>query len=73
MFFSEGLELNGDVLEGQSPFLLQVVVLLQTTTHMPFVLLVVLRDLRLALLEDLDLEATLAWPLLAQVNVKLLN
>ena len=40
---------------------------------MTLILLVVLCDLRLALLEDFDLKASLSWPLLTKVLVKLLN
>ena len=40
---------------------------------MPLVLLVVLRDLRLALLEYFDFETSLSGPLLAQVLIELLN
>ena len=68
-----GLEFNANILESQSPLLLQSIVLLQASTHMPLVVLVVLGDLRLALLEDLDLETTFSGPLLSQVLVKFLD
>ena len=73
MLLLECLELCTDVLEGQAPLLLQVVVLLEAGAHVSLVVLVMLRDLRLPLLEDLDLETSLPGPLLAQVLVKLLN
>ena len=73
MLVLKGLEFNADVLKGKSPLLLQVVVLLETGAHVSLVVLVVLRDLRLALLENFDLKATLPGPLLPQVLVKLLH
>ena len=60
-----GLELRANVLEGKSPLFLQRVVLLKASAHVPFILLVVLRDLRFALLEDFNLQTTLARPLLS--------
>lgn len=66
-------ELGTDVLEGQTPLLLQRVVFLEAGAHMPLILLVVFADLRLALLEDLDFEPALARPLLAQVLIKLFD
>jgi len=67
------LELISDAFEGDTPLLLQQVVLLETSTHMPLILLVVLGDLRFALLEDFNFEATLARPLLSQILVQLLH
>lgn len=69
MFVLEGLELDADVLQRQAPLLLQVVVLLEAAADVPLVLLVVLCDLRLALLENLDFEATFPGPLLPQIHV----
>ena len=40
---------------------------------MALILLVMLRNLRFALLEDFDLETALPWPLLTQVLIKFLN
>ena len=67
------LELSSNALEGQSPFFLKQIVFLKASSHMPFVLLVVLGDLRFTLLEDFNFKATLTWPLLSQILIELLN
>ncbi len=47
--------------------------LLKALAHLPFVFLVVLSDLSLALLIDFDFEATLPRPLLPQVLLQFIN
>ena len=73
MFVLVSLELFANVLEFKGPLFLEHVVFLETGTHMSLVLLVVLGDLRFAFLEHFDFEATLSWPLLSQILIKLLN
>ena len=73
MLVLKGLEFNSNVLKCECPLLLQIVVFLKTSAHVSLIVLVVLGDLRLALLKHLHLEATLAWPLLAQVLIQLLH
>lgn len=71
--FLEYFEFSADGFQGQSPLLLQKVVLFEASSHVSFILLVVLRDLRLPLLEDFDLKTTLPRPLLPQILIELLN
>ena len=70
MLFLVGLELNADALKGNGPLILQVVVLFETVTYVSLVVLVVLGDLRFALLEHLNFKSTLPWPLLSKVLIK---
>ena len=69
----EILKLLRHLVQHQSPGLLKVVVLLKATSDLPFVLSIMICDLRLSLLVDLNLEASFTWPLLSQVFIKLFN
>ena len=64
---------NANTLKGKTPFFLEHVVFLEATANVTLILLVVLCDLRLALLENLNLKATLSGPLLSQVLIELFN
>ena len=63
----------GDVFYVELPLLLQVVALLEAGADLSFVFLVVRSDLALALLVDLNFQATLSWPLLSEVLIELVN
>ena len=63
----------GDVFNIELPLLLQEVALLEAGADLSFVFLVVRGDLALALLVDLNFQATLSWPLLSEVLIELIN
>jgi hypothetical protein len=63
----------GDVFNIELPLLLQVVALLEAGADLSFVFLVVRGNLALALLIDLNFQATLSWPLLSEVLIELVN
>ena len=66
-------EVLGDVFNVELPLLLQIVALLEAGADLSFVFLVVSSDLALALLVDLNFKATLSWPLLSEILIKLVN
>ena len=66
-------EVLGDVFNVELPLLLQVVALLEAGADLSFIFLVVCGDLALALLVDLNFQATLSWPLLSEVLIELIN
>ena len=62
-----------DVFNVELPLLLQVVALLEAGADLSFIFLVVRGDLALALLVDLNFQATLSRPLLSEVLIELVN
>jgi len=66
-------EVLGDVFNVELPLLLQVVALLEASADLSLIFLVVRGDLALALLVDLNFQATLSWPLLSEVLIELIN
>ena len=66
-------EVFGDVFNVELPLLLQIVALLEAGADLSFVFLIMRSDLALALLVDLDFQATLSWPLLSEILIKLVN
>lgn len=66
-------EVLGDVFNIELPLLLQVVALLEAGADLSLIFLIVRGDLALALLVDLNFQATLSWPLLSEVFIELVN
>ena len=66
-------EVLGDVFNVELPLLLQVVALLEAGADLSFIFLVVRSDLALALLVNLNFQATLSRPLLSEVLIELIN
>ena len=64
MLVFESLELGAYVLKCKAPLLLEHVIFFEAGTYMALILLVMLCNLRLALLEDFNFKAALSWPLL---------